>query len=72
MIYDAAKAIKTSELLLEKGNYFIAFSYPVMPHGQARLRVQISAVHTKDETQRTVCAFIEARNLVEGREYELV
>ncbi|MCH2205418.1 MAG: glycine C-acetyltransferase [Lentisphaerales bacterium] len=72
MIYDAAKAVRISELLMERGIYAIAFSYPVVPHGQARIRVQISAAHTKDDLQRAVCAFVEARKIVEDREYELV
>ena len=52
---------------MERGIYAIAFSYPVVPHGKARIRVQISAAHTKDDLQRAVCAFVEARNIVEDR-----
>ena len=47
MLGDAALAQKMSEQLLEKGIYVIGFSYPVAPKGQARIRVQISAVHNR-------------------------
>jgi glycine C-acetyltransferase len=47
--------------LLEEGIYVIGFSYPVVPRGQARIRVQISAVHTREELSRAVEAFRRVR-----------
>lgn len=62
MMYDEEKAVKVSELLLEKGVYAIAFSYPVVPHGKARIRIQISAAHTNEDLHKAVSAFVEARD----------
>ncbi|GAA2262580.1 MULTISPECIES: glycine C-acetyltransferase [Kitasatospora] len=61
MIGDAAKAGRLAELLLERGVYVIGFSYPVVPHGQARIRVQLSAAHSTADVERAVAAFIDAR-----------
>jgi len=47
MLGDARLAQKMAEKLLEKGIYVIGFSYPVVPEGQARIRTQISAAHSK-------------------------
>jgi glycine C-acetyltransferase len=49
MLYDAKKAVRMAERLLEEGIYVIAFSYPVVPKDQARIRVQISAAHSKED-----------------------
>jgi glycine C-acetyltransferase len=49
MLYDAKKAAQMAEMLLAEGIYVIAFSYPVVPRGQARIRVQISAAHSKKD-----------------------
>ncbi|MCK5182167.1 MAG: aminotransferase class I/II-fold pyridoxal phosphate-dependent enzyme, partial [Dehalococcoidia bacterium] len=49
MLYDAKKATQMAERLLEEGVYVIAFSYPVVPRDQARIRVQISAAHSKED-----------------------
>jgi glycine C-acetyltransferase len=49
MLYDAKKAVRMAERLLEEGIYVIAFSYPVVPRDQARIRVQISAAHSKED-----------------------
>ena len=46
--------------LLDKGIYVIAFSFPVVPRGQARIRTQMSASHSPDDVQRAVEAFAEA------------
>src|SRR5262249_6277357 len=46
MLGDAALATKMADRLLEKGVYVIGFSYPVVPQGQARIRLQVSAAHT--------------------------
>lgn len=61
MIGDAAKASRMADLLLERGIYVIGFSYPVVPHGKARIRTQMSAAHTSDDVNRAVDAFVAAR-----------
>jgi glycine C-acetyltransferase len=61
MLHDARRAAALAEALLAKGVYVIAFSYPVVPKGRARIRTQISATHTRDELERAVAAFAEAR-----------
>ncbi|MET9845843.1 glycine C-acetyltransferase [Streptomyces ossamyceticus] len=66
MIGDAAKAGRLAELLLERGVYVIGFSYPVVPQGQARIRVQLSAAHSTDDVNRAVDAFVAARAELEG------
>ncbi len=65
MIGDAAKAGKLAELLLERGVYVIGFSFPVVPHGAARIRVQLSAAHSTEDVERAVAAFIDARAALE-------
>jgi len=59
MIYDAKKAVEMSEKLLEKGIYVIAFSFPVVPKDEARIRVQISAAHSKEQIDNAINAFAE-------------
>ncbi|MEE1731503.1 glycine C-acetyltransferase [Streptomyces sp. BE282] len=61
MIGDAAKAARLAELLLERGVYVIGFSYPVVPQGAARIRVQLSAAHSTAHVNRAVDAFVDAR-----------
>ncbi|WP_069169434.1 glycine C-acetyltransferase [Streptomyces griseus] len=61
MIGDAAKAGRMAELLLERGVYVIGFSYPVVPQGAARIRVQLSAAHSTEDVNRAVDAFVDAR-----------
>ncbi|MGN9843493.1 glycine C-acetyltransferase [Nonomuraea sp. H19] len=61
MIGDAAEAAAMAERLLDLGIYVIGFSYPVVPHGRARIRVQLSAAHTEEDVDRAVAAFIQAR-----------
>ncbi|MBC9715123.1 glycine C-acetyltransferase [Streptomyces sp. TRM66268-LWL] len=61
MIGDAAKAARMAELLLERGVYVIGFSYPVVPQGAARIRVQLSAAHSTADVHRAVDAFVDAR-----------
>ncbi|RII13991.1 2-amino-3-ketobutyrate coenzyme A ligase [Streptomyces sp. YIM 130001] len=61
MIGDATIAGRMAELLLERGVYVIGFSYPVVPQGQARIRVQLSAAHSTEDVNRAVDAFVEAR-----------
>jgi glycine C-acetyltransferase len=59
MLYDAVLSQKMAEKLLEKGIYVIGFYYPVVPKGQARIRVQISAAHDKKHLDQAIQAFIE-------------
>ncbi|UNS96123.1 glycine C-acetyltransferase [Streptomyces tubbatahanensis] len=61
MIGDAAEAARMAELLLERGVYVIGFSYPVVPQGQARIRVQLSAAHSTEDVMRAVDAFVASR-----------
>ena len=60
MLHDARRAAALAEALLAKGVYVIAFSYPVVPKGRARIRTQISATHTREELERAVKAFAGA------------
>ncbi|GFH34516.1 glycine C-acetyltransferase [Streptomyces pacificus] len=66
MIGDAAEAGRMAELLLERGVYVIGFSYPVVPMGQARIRVQLSAAHSTEDVERAVAAFADARVTMAG------
>jgi len=59
MIGDTAKAISMSAQLLDRGVYVSGFGYPVVPQGQARLRCQISAAHTREHLDRAVKAILE-------------
>jgi glycine C-acetyltransferase len=61
MLYDARPAVALAQKLLEKGVYVIAFSYPVVPKGKARIRCQMSAAHTREELERALTAFAEAK-----------
>ncbi|HEY3292270.1 MAG TPA: glycine C-acetyltransferase [Candidatus Nanopelagicaceae bacterium] len=58
---DAAVASKVAEKMLAAGVYVTAFSYPVVPHGKARIRVQLSAIHTPDDIEKCVLAFARSR-----------
>jgi glycine C-acetyltransferase len=60
MVYDAAKAQALSARLLELGVYAVGFFFPVVPKGQARIRVQMSAVHERAHLERAVAAFAQA------------
>jgi len=66
MVYDAIKAQQLSARLLELGVYAVGFFFPVVPKGQARIRVQMSAVHEREHLERAVAAFAQA-----GRELGL-
>jgi glycine C-acetyltransferase len=59
MIGDAAKSQKFAARMLEKGVYVIGFFYPVVPHGTARVRVQVSAAHSREDLGFAVNAFAE-------------
>ena len=57
MLYDAKVAQEFANRLLDEGVYAIGFFYPVVPKDLARIRVQISAAHTKDHLDRALAAF---------------
>ena len=57
MLYDAKLATDVANAMLEEGIYVIGFSFPVVPRGEARIRVQISAAHEREHLDRAVAAF---------------
>ncbi|MEJ1337243.1 MAG: glycine C-acetyltransferase, partial [Candidatus Sedimenticola sp. (ex Thyasira tokunagai)] len=61
MLYDAPVAAEFAARMLEKGIYVVAFSYPVVPEGKARIRTQISAAHTADELAFAMACFSEVK-----------
>ncbi len=61
MLYDAVVAGEMAARLLELGVYVVGFSYPVVPQGRARIRVQVSAVHTKADLDAAVAAFAQVK-----------
>jgi glycine C-acetyltransferase len=67
MLGDAALAGKMADKLLERGIYVIGFSYPVVPQGQARIRIQLSAAHTPEQLDRAAKAFTEV-----GKELKVI
>jgi glycine C-acetyltransferase len=67
MVYDAPKAQALASRLLELGVYVVGFFFPVVPKGQARIRVQLSAVHERAHLETAVAAFTQA-----GRELGLI
>lgn len=67
MLYDAVLSQKMAEKLLEKGIYVIGFYYPVVPKGEARIRVQISAAHDRHHLDHAIDAFAEV-----GRELGVI
>ena len=58
MLYDAPLAQRFAERLLEEGIYAIGFFFPVVAKGQARIRTQISAAHTREQLDRAIDAFV--------------
>lgn len=64
MFSDEHVAVAMAEALFDRGIYAVAFSYPVVPMGKARIRIQLSATHTKDEIHRCVAAFVAARSAI--------
>jgi glycine C-acetyltransferase len=60
MIGDAARAARLAELVLAEGVYVVGFSYPVVPLGAARVRLQLSAAHTAADVDQVVAAFVRA------------
>jgi glycine C-acetyltransferase len=67
MIGDAAKSQKFAARMLEKGVYVIGFFYPVVPHGTARVRTQVSAAHSREDLEFAVNAFAEANEELKNR-----
>ncbi|HZP06958.1 MAG TPA: glycine C-acetyltransferase [Terracidiphilus sp.] len=62
MFGDAVIASRMAALLLEKGVYVVAFSYPVVPHGKARIRTQVSAAHSREDLEFATAKFTEAKS----------
>jgi glycine C-acetyltransferase len=62
MFGDAVPAVKMAEKLLEKGVYVIAFSFPVVPKGKARIRTQVSAAHSREDLDFAIEKFAEAKS----------
>jgi glycine C-acetyltransferase len=57
MLYDAKLSQNFADKLLDEGIYVIGFFYPVVPKGQARIRVQLSAAHEKEHLDKAIAAF---------------
>jgi glycine C-acetyltransferase len=66
MLGDAALAANFADAMLQKGVYVIGFSYPVVPKDKARIRCQISAVHSRDDLELALAAFAEVRQQLGG------
>ncbi len=66
MLYDAALAQRFADALLQRGIYVIGFFFPVVPKGQARIRVQLSAAHTPEHIDKAVKAFAEVAKELMG------
>lgn len=67
MLFDAKMAAEFADEMLKRGIYVIAFSFPVVPKGQARIRVQISADHTDEQMERVISAFAEV-----GKQFKVI
>lgn len=67
MLYDEPLAMKMADMLLKEGIYVIGFVYPVVPKGKARIRVQLSAAHSREDLDKAVAAFVKV-----GKELKLV
>ena len=67
MLGDAKLAQNMAQDMLEEGIYVIGFAFPVVPKNQARIRVQISASHTKEDLNNAINAFIKI-----GRKYKII
>ena len=62
MLYDEKLAVEYAKKMMEKGVYVVAFSYPVVPKGRARIRTQVCASHTKEDVDFVVRCFKETRD----------
>ena len=67
MLGEATLAVEFASRLLGEGIYVIGFSYPVVPKGQARIRLQLSAAHTTEQLDRAIAAFASV-----GRELGII
>ncbi len=67
MLYDAKLSQTMANMLLEEGIYVIGFFYPVVPKDKARIRVQLSAAHNKDQLDKTISAFVKV-----GKKLEII
>ena len=67
MLYDASLSQQFANKLLDEGVYAIGFFYPVVPKGEARIRTQISAAHTKEHLDKAIDAFIKV-----GKELDVI
>lgn len=67
MLHDELLAMKVAEMLLAEGIYVIGFVYPVVPKGKARIRVQLSAAHSREDLDKALAAFIKV-----GKELKLI
>ena len=67
MLYDAQLSQTMADRLLEEGIYVIGFFFPVVPKGKARIRVQLSAAHTKEHLDKALQAFIKI-----GKELQVI
>ncbi len=67
MLYDEPLALQMADLMLREGIYVIGFAYPVVPRGKARIRVQLSAAHEKEQIDKAIAAFIKV-----GRELAVI
>lgn len=64
MLGDAALATRMASMMLDEGVYVIGFCYPVVPKGQARIRVQISAAHSRSDLDAAITAFAKVQKLL--------
>ncbi len=64
MLYDAATAAKFADEMLKRGIYVVAFSFPVVPKGKARIRTQMSAALTRSDLDKAISAFGEVKTLL--------
>jgi glycine C-acetyltransferase len=67
MLYDEPLAMKMADMLLDEGIYVIGFVYPVVPKGKARIRVQLSAAHNRQDLDKAITAFKKV-----GKELNLI
>ncbi len=67
MLGDARLASQFADEMLKRGIYVIGFSFPVVPKDRARIRVQVSAAHSKADLQRCIDAFAQV-----GRQYKVI
>ena len=64
MLYDAKLSLDMANMLLEEGIYVIGFFYPVVAKGKARIRVQLSAAHTKEHLEKAINAFVKVGKIL--------